>query len=249
MKIAKKDTLTPEQKADAARLKTLFEQQPLSQLKFANLHELGTQGMLGHYLNGRSPLNLPAAVKFSKGLGVPIAAFSPTIAAMMTELADGLPQSSLNASRAPYTLNQAHSDDDSFVIPYYRVKGSCGTGADNVSPEPKGELRKEPAWFEKYSVAPEDTLCVYASGDSMEPYIMEGDMVILDTSDTEPRSGNAYLIAHPDGERIKRLRREIDGTWVLESDNVNKKTYPDERVSPEHVDLMRVIGKVIYRQG
>lgn len=154
-----------------------------------------------------------------------------------------------NASRAPYQVEMANGDDDSIAIPYYDVKGSCGGGSENGTPEVKGLLRKEPEWFEKYKIKPQNAICIYAHGDSMEPYLIHGDMVILDNSQTEAQSGGVYLINHPDGERLKRLRREFDGTWVLESDNINKKMYPDERISPEHADLMRIIGRVIYRQG
>lgn len=249
MEMKKKPKLTPEQLADAARLKDIFEQQPLSQLKFANQYDLGTQGMVGHYLNGRSPLNLPAAAKFAKGLGVSIAAFSPTLAALAEELNNGLPTSPPNARRAGWRIDVANGDDDSYVIPYHYAKGSCGGGSINHIDTIKGELRKEPSWFKKYQVNPHDTLTIYADGESMEPYIMDGDMVVIDTSKTEPVSGFVYLISHPDGERLKRLRREIDGTWILESDNTNKRMYPDERISPEYAELMKVIGRVIYRQG
>ncbi|MFZ6780763.1 S24 family peptidase [Undibacterium sp. Ji83W] len=52
-----------------------------------------------------------------------------------------------------------------------------------------------------------------------------------------------------DGLRIKQLRREIDGTWVLESRNPDKRTYPDERITPENVGLLKIIGRFVYRQG
>lgn len=248
--------LTPEQKADAQRLKALFDKRvpKMSQLTFANAFDLGSQGNVGHYLNGRSPLNLTAAIKFANGLNVSIADFSPIIAKKVTEAAitisgSALPSSQSNASRAPYQVEVANGDDDSIAIPYYDVKGSCGGGSENGTPELKGHLRKEPAWFTKYKIKPQNAMCIYAHGESMEPYLLDGDMVILDNSQTEPQSGGVYLINHPDGERLKRLRREFDGTWVLESDNLNKKMYPDERISPEHADLMKIIGRVIYRQG
>lgn len=83
----------------------------------------------------------------------------------------------------------------------------------------------------------------------MANYIVHGDMLIFDTSKKQPVSGEVFLINHPDGERVKRLRREISGTWILESDNPDKKRYPDEKITPEQGELLHIIGQLIYRQG
>lgn len=159
------------------------------------------------------------------------------------------PKEPPNASRAPYRVAMADSDDDSYEIPFYQVKGECGSGIDNPEPYQKGMLRKEHGWFEKYGVHPDHVACIYASGNSMQPYLLEGDMVFIDTRPTDPVSGEAYLINHPDGERIKRLRRTIDGSWVISSDNPDKSQHPDETVTPAHADQIRIIGRVFYRQG
>jgi len=45
------------------------------------------------------------------------------------------------------------------------------------------------------------------------------------------------------------MRRDIDGAWVLESMNPDKRRYPDEKVSPDQADLLRIRGQFVYRQG
>lgn len=75
----------PWQLEDAARLKALFKARSrLSQLEFGLAHEIGTQSAVGQYLNGARPLNIAVALKFARGLGVPVSAFSPTLAESMT---------------------------------------------------------------------------------------------------------------------------------------------------------------------
>lgn len=83
----KKYELTPEQKADAARLKALWDarEPKISQMQFALDNDLGTQGNVGHILNARSPLNLVTATKFAKGLGISIQDFSPFLAEKIEE--------------------------------------------------------------------------------------------------------------------------------------------------------------------
>lgn len=71
----------PWQMDDAARLKALFKTRTeLSQMEFGLAFEIGTQSAVGQYLNGTRPLNVAVALKFARGLGVPVSAFSPTLA-------------------------------------------------------------------------------------------------------------------------------------------------------------------------
>lgn len=80
--------LTPEQLEDAARLSAFFKEWqrarkdarlPSSQIEAAHELEFG-QSALSQYLRGDIPLNLPAAVKFSKLLGKRVEEISPSIA-------------------------------------------------------------------------------------------------------------------------------------------------------------------------
>jgi phage repressor protein C with HTH and peptisase S24 domain len=129
------------------------------------------------------------------------------------------------------------------------ARGSCGGGAIVWEMEQREPLVKEAAWFKRYGVRPDDLMAVFADGDSMADFIVDGDIVIFDRSKAEPRSGSIFLIDHPDGLKIKRMRRDIDGAWVLESMNPDKRRYPDEKVSPDQADLLRIRGQFVYRQG
>ena len=137
----------------------------------------------------------------------------------------------------------------SFEIPYLEARGSCGGGSLSNSNEIAGKLVKEKTWFLKYNIKPSDALVVFADGESMADFIVDGDIVIFNKSKTEPKSGRIYLINHPDGLKIKQLRREIDGTWVLESRNPDKRRYPDERIPSSMSNLLEILGEFIYRQG
>ena len=83
----------------------------------------------------------------------------------------------------------------------------------------------------------------------MADFIVDGDIVIFDRSKIEPKSGKIFLIDHPDGLRIKQLRRQIDGSWLLESRNPDKRQFPDEVIQPSHADLLKIAGEFVYRQG
>ena len=159
-------------------------------------------------------------------------------------------KSAPNATRADFVVESSkESDGPVFEIEYLDARGSCGGGSLNGDVMAKGRLVKEASWFKKYGLRPKDAVVVYADGHSMADFIVDGDMVIFNQAKTEPKSGSIFLIEHPDGLRIKQLRREIDGTWVLESRNSNKRDFPDERIDAAHYDLLRIRGEFVYRQG
>jgi hypothetical protein len=154
-----------------------------------------------------------------------------------------------NAKFSRYAVREPSPDAHIGEIPFSDARGSCGGGAINWDAEQRAPLIKEAGWFDRYKVKPENAMAVWADGDSMAEFIVDGDIVIFDTSKTRPRSGLIYLIDHPDGLKIKRLRRSINGGWVLESANPDKNRYPDEVIAPDHEDLLRIHGEFIYRQG
>jgi hypothetical protein len=159
----------------------------------------------------------------------------------------GVGAKSANPSR--YRIAEAGAENDAMPIELLNITGSCGGGTITWDADRREPLLKEPGWFRRYKVRPKDAIAVWADGDSMADFIIDGDIVIFDTSKTAPKSGKIFLIEHPDGLRIKRLRRDIDGSWILESDNADKRRYPDERIAPDHADLLAIRGEFVYRQG
>ncbi|WP_312625976.1 XRE family transcriptional regulator [Scandinavium sp.] len=102
----KKKVLTPAQADAARRLKTLYEAKKkllgITQQSIADELDI-TQGAVGHYLNGRNPLNPAVASVFARLLKVDVEAFSPVLA---KELA-GMGVVSVNDPTAPYRVNSA----------------------------------------------------------------------------------------------------------------------------------------------
>ena len=81
-------------------------------------------------------------------------------------------------------------------------------------------------------------LCIEAVGNSMEPTLHEGDLIVLDRSKIEPISGQIFVVRTPDGLVVKRLKR-AGRTWRLVSDNP---AYPPRSVGKDD----RVLGRVAW---
>ncbi len=154
------------------------------------------------------------------------------------------------SSRRDDAPEDAPSDKDYALIPQYTALGECGNGYLNDHAEIKGGLAFKRDWLAKMKVKPENLCVIYASGASMEPYVMEGDVVLFDQSDITPRDRQVYAIRRPDGDiSIKRLVLGLTGSWIIRSDNPNKSDYPDEALSADAVHEMPIIGRVIWRGG
>lgn len=84
--------ITPEHLREAARLRALWEDaKPALKKKglgtqeaFGAAFDIGNQAATGFFLGGKIALSPKAAAGFARGLGVPISAFSPRLAAVLT---------------------------------------------------------------------------------------------------------------------------------------------------------------------
>jgi hypothetical protein len=161
------------------------------------------------------------------------------------EMSGGVDQSTGPvAAAAPGTPNTGTLD-------VYYARGSCGGGVliTEYGDEVREQLVKEASWFKKYSIRPHEALTIYADGNSMAEFIVDGDIVIFRKGVTELVNNVIYAIETPDGLRIKRVLKRTDGAIILASDNENKRKYPDELYTPEQAAALHFKGSFVYRQG
>lgn len=142
------------------------------------------------------------------------------------------------------------SEEDYALIPQYTAKGACGDGYLNDHVEIRGGLAFKRDWLKRMGAKPEHLFVIYADGDSMEPFIFEGDVVLFDSADCEPQDRQVYAFRRPAGGiSIKRLSRQLSGAWMIRSDNQDKARHPDEQVSDDAMHDMPILGRVIWRGG
>ncbi|WEK50342.1 MAG: S24 family peptidase [Candidatus Kaistia colombiensis] len=79
-------------------------------------------------------------------------------------------------------------------------------------------------------------------GDSMEPTLLPGERVMVDTTDQHFGQGGVFVIRDPDGEiLVKRLRKLKDGEIELVSDN------PKQPPMVHRADEIGILGRVVGR--
>ena len=135
------------------------------------------------------------------------------------------------------------------MIPRYDVRGSCGEGIDVNEVSIVDGMPMPVAWLRTQKLPEAHLLAVIeASGDSMQPTIEDGQTLIVNTVDIEPKSTKIYLICIDGKLFIKRLIYTPTG-WIMRSDNPNKSNYPDFVIGSESLDNIDIQGRVVWKSG
>lgn len=106
-----------------------------------------------------------------------------------------------------------------------------------------------PLWFDlewliRRGLNPENLLSIVVRGSSMEPTLYDGDMVVFDTSKTEPVDSGAFVINNEGELVVKRITRD-GGRWWMDSDNQNRIHFPRKACE----EACPIVGEVVYRQS
>lgn len=156
-------------------------------------------------------------------------------------------------------LDEGHDDfptptaDDYEIIPQLDLEASCGHGKFNDYVVVKGGLSFKRETLRAWGITPKNGRVIYADGQSMEPTIGHGRVVLIKTDDTAPQDGRVYLICDGDSAMLlKRLVREFDPAsgamvWKMRSDNPDKRQYADKPL-PDH-SAATVVGRAVWYDG
>ena len=133
-------------------------------------------------------------------------------------------------------------------VPRSFARLSAGSG-EIVFDEKNGPaLPFETVWIKAKGLYGNSLILVDAAGDSMEPTINDGDMVLVHTRIGDDfEDGKVYAIRYNDELRVKRLFHRHDGGIVIRSDNHGR--FPDEPVPPDSLEHIEVLGSVVWAAG
>ncbi|MCC6071439.1 XRE family transcriptional regulator [Massilia sp. GCM10020059] len=98
-------------------------------------------------------------------------------------------------------------------------------------------------WVDKNGFIPEKLLAIDVKGESMEPSLYTGDVVVINTADTKPVNGQVYAVNYEGEAVIKRLVRD-GGNWYLHSDNASPR-YPRRMCRGSECII---VGRVVRRE-
>jgi phage repressor protein C with HTH and peptisase S24 domain len=94
--------------------------------------------------------------------------------------------------------------------------------------------------------SPQNLALLTASGDSMDPTIRDGDLLLVDTSARRIEGSFIYVLAIGGGLLVKRIDLRRDGSVILKSDNPK---YAAEEVPAAETPTLQVLGQVVWQAG
>ena len=117
-------------------------------------------------------------------------------------------------------------------------------GSDEVTHQFDGVLF-EAAWLHaQLDCEPRHLAAFEAQGGAMEPAVARGDLLLIDTEDTDILSLGLHII-DADGELIvRRLERTLDGGVLVRTDRPRD---PPQVIARGERDSLRVVGRVVWR--
>ena len=125
------------------------------------------------------------------------------------------------------------------LVPFVHGAGvAAGAGGNADDEHVLGHVPFRTNWLARRRIDPERCSVIEVVGDSMEPTLQNGSVILVDHRRTEARDDRIFCIRTDDGPVVKRLRRRKNA-WELTSDNYD---YPPRPWPPE----AGIIGQVIW---
>lgn len=128
-------------------------------------------------------------------------------------------------------------------VPVYEVRVSAGPGSGLAEERPTDFMAFDHRFLAQIRANPASLVVVTVSGDSAEPTLEEGSLVLVDRSRTQPRDGGLYVLRIGDDLFLKRVQPLASGGLRLISDNP---VYPPDEVSEVDLPRVHIIGRVAW---
>lgn len=138
----------------------------------------------------------------------------------------------------------ANLPSDFRLIPRLEVTAAAGPGSLVEYEQPVEMLAFRSDWLRSRGINPLTAHVLTARGDSMEPTIRDGDILLVDTSIDRVMDNAIYVVEYSGRTLVKRVQLRLDGSVVLKSDN--QAIFDDEAVPHGEVARLNVAGRVMW---
>jgi phage repressor protein C with HTH and peptisase S24 domain len=201
-----------------------------------------TQKHLAEILN----ISLPTMNHYESGKRIPNSALLAKLAGVV----ECDPGWLLTGERSGNSQNPESSLTDSsmegfVLVPRYNIEASVGGGSIIHSEQIVDHLAFKADWVHKeLGTDPKNLVLVHSMGDSMEPTIRSGDLLLVDRSKSRMKGDGIYLINLDDGLMVKRVEWLLGGSVVIRGDNT---TVSREQILPStDLEKLHILGRVVW---
>mgnify|MGYP001766842629 CR=1 FL=1 len=123
------------------------------------------------------------------------------------------------------------------------IEVSAGHAAIVAHDDPLDFVAFPEPWLRRRGINPRTARVLTVRGDSMEPTIRSGDVLLVDVSWSAIRDNGIYVIVTKSYVAVKRIHAKVDGSLRIVSDNP---AYPPEDVPETSKNDITVAGRVMW---
>jgi phage repressor protein C with HTH and peptisase S24 domain len=158
-------------------------------------------------------------------------------------LAVGEGEKNVSAGPSVAATPQDQLSGDFAFVPRLVVQPSAGRGSLVEHEDAVDMIAFQASWLRRRGVNPSFARAMTVRGDSMEPTIRSGDVLLIDTSKNTVEDNGIYVVFSNGYVLVKRIHPRRDGSIMLISDN---QAYPAEDVPAQEASDFRVAGRVMW---
>lgn len=133
--------------------------------------------------------------------------------------------------------------EDFALVSLYNVEASAGHGAVVGEEQEISQLAFRKKWLKNKNLRQDKLALIKTRGDSMEPTLSDGDLLLVDTSIEKIIDDAIYVIQTDHQLVVKRLQQSFDGSLAVISDNPR---YNQQRLDPEQAIGLKIAGRVCW---
>ncbi|WP_150526520.1 XRE family transcriptional regulator [Roseibium sediminis] len=135
------------------------------------------------------------------------------------------------------------SDEQEFVpIKRFDVEVSAGYGSLVEAEIGTAYYAFNRSWLKRRDLNPDDLSVLAVRGDSMEPELHDGDLILLDRANTDPADGDICVVRYSNELFVKRVQMMPNSRIALLSTN---SFYSPITINPREDDDLAFVGKVV----
>ena len=125
-----------------------------------------------------------------------------------------------------------------------KARPSAGSGSLETDSEHAGYYAFHCSFIARKRGTPDSMKIFEVSGDSMSPTLGDSDLIMINMTEADVRTGHIYLLRIEDELLVKRLETRPGGTILIRSDNSDYETITVNR-HDEHLD-MQIFGRMVW---
>jgi phage repressor protein C with HTH and peptisase S24 domain len=250
--------LTPEEVAESARLKAIYEQRKsaakaagrsLTQADVAEACGWSGQSAFSQYATGKVPLNVEALLKLAKALNFDASEVSSRLLSTVASVQQDRIQPSVKLGSIETWDDETPLDDDEVYVPFlHEVELAAGSGRFAIEESANSRLRFNKKDLRHNGVQFSNAKCVKVGGNSMMPVLRDGATVGVNVgknSLSDIVDGEMYAINHNGQLRVKQVYRIPIGIRLR---SFNRDEHPDEDYTFQQIQEQQIsiLGHVFW---